>query len=560
MKQLLTVLFLLLPLTVAVAQPKNAERALLRLTTYGADGRELASVNAFYIDASGNAVSAYRAFRGAVRATVTDARGQSHDVRRILGADANADLVKFSTDAAAQAFLPLISDDAQAASAGSALYLVRPARGKVPAAARVSVLKVEPFNGFNYYEVATANDLAAVSCPLTDAAGRVVAVTQRNLTEGATTLYGVDSRFARRLAITAQSALDKDLREIGIPKALPLEESEALSYVYLIEKLDTAQLPVALSDFTERFPGNAEAYVLRGTHLAAAGDYQAADHCFDEAMQRAGDGYGRDAVSYARSRARYEACLRSETLSAGGWTMADALADAEAAYNAAPKPLYMMQQGFCQYALRDYVAAYNCFNKVNTTDYASPETYYYATLAFERQDSDALKAVALMDSVLARCQRPVGIGEANYLVEHAKRCVRAGLWRRAYKDMTDYENAVGPRNLTDDFYYERSQLAVKAKLFKQALDDIDSAINQSRTNRDFYSLQKALLYLNVGEYAEAEQAARDLLSVLPESGDCYKIMGIAQGEQGRKAEARASLQHALDLGDQTAAEYLQRYK
>ena len=64
----------------------------------------------------------------------------------------------------------------------------------------------------------------------------------------------------------------------------------------------------------------------------------------------------------------------------------------------------------------------------------------------------------------------------------------------------------------------------------------------------------------MGEFQEAIEAASKLLIDLPESPDCYRIIGIAHGEMGHKALAVQNLQKAIELGDDTAASVLPRYQ
>ena len=53
-----------------------------------------------------------------------------------------------------------------------------------------------------------------------------------------------------------------------------------------------------------------------------------------------------------------------------------------------------------------------------------------------------------------------------------------GRYREAVVDLTDYEQLMQAQ-LTDRFYYMRHQAEVGGKLYQQALNDIDRAINMN---------------------------------------------------------------------------------
>ena len=75
---------------------KDAYKAMLQINTYNGQGQLLKSGPAFFINSQGDAVAAYNLLKGAQRAEVIDYKGKKYSVFRILGANSNADLVKFS--------------------------------------------------------------------------------------------------------------------------------------------------------------------------------------------------------------------------------------------------------------------------------------------------------------------------------------------------------------------------------------------------------------------------------------------------------------------------------
>ena len=95
-------------------------------------------------------------------------------------------------------------------------------------------------------------------------------------------------------------------------------------------------------------------------------------------------------------------------------------------------------------------------------------------------------------------------------------------------------------------------------MYQQALDDLHTAISFSKEPLP-YKIDEAALLLNVGEFERAIAAAEDVLKQLPENPDCYKIIGVAQGELGKKAAALKNLNKAKQLGDDTVDTFIAKY-
>ena len=96
-------------------------------------------------------------------------------------------------------------------------------------------------------------------------------------------------------------------------------------------------------------------------------------------------------------------------------------------------------------------------------------------------------------------------------------------------------------------------------MYQQALDDIRTAAILSPEDPN-YKIEEALILLQTGLYKEAIAACKKLLQTVPENPDCYKIIGIANGELGNKQEALSALNKAKSLGDPTVDQFLEKYK
>ncbi|MBQ5881061.1 MAG: serine protease, partial [Bacteroidaceae bacterium] len=119
--------------------------------------------------------------------------------------------------------------------------------------------------------------------------------------------------------------------------------------------------------------------------------------------------------------------------------------------------------------------------------------------------------------------------------------------------------AIGADKMGDRFFYLRELAELEARMYQQALDDIRSAITLNPSEM-LYRIEEALILLRAGLFDEAIKAAQNTLTLLPENPDCYKIIGIAHGELGHKAQAVQALSKAIELGDETAQPFLQKYQ
>ena len=69
-------------------------------------------------------------------------------------------------------------------------------------------------------------------------------------------------------------------------------------------------------------------------------------------------------------------------------------------------------------------------------------------------------------------------------------------------------------------------------------------------------IEKCALLLKVNELGECVNTAKQLLSFDAQNVDALRIMGYAQTQNGNKAEGKANLQRAAELGDESAKEIL----
>ena len=553
---LLLSIALLFPLGTFAASP---EKAVLNVFTYKADGTLLGESYGFLLDDAQTGVAAYSLFNDAVRAEVIDAKGKKWQVSRILGANSTYDLVKFRLESKSGG--EALTLTTSPAASGSSLSMYNYNNGKKSEPILVSITNAADFDDYKYYDITALNDSKNFGCPLIDKAGKVVGIVQKNVGKDAKSACAIDARFVSKLAIGSLGSINTDLQKIQIPKALPADEKDALTFIYMMNTQNTSAARTALNDFIEAFPQNAEGYVNRANFFVRQGDYAAAESDYNKAISMGDNGRSTikaDGVHHAFGKVIYENALSGKPYS--GWSLQKAYDEEAAAYAINPQPLYLQQQGQCLYAMKDYNGAAQKYREVNTTDFASPETFYAEALCRSQAGADSLEVLALMDSAVAHMQKPYVRAEAPYLYARAIQEIGVGKKREAVKDLNDYEKTVGATNLNARFYELRYSVERETRMYQQALDDIRTAQSKSSGEEYYlYRLEESSLLLQVGQFDEAIISAEDYLKNNPDDALCCKILGIAYGEKGKKAQAKQYLQRA-QAGGQDVDALLQKYK
>lgn len=544
----------------------DSYKALLNVFTYDSADKLIGSGTAAFINERGEVACAYSLFNGASRAEVVDWKGNRYAVYRILGANRDYDLIRFSlTGVKKFEYIPIASTES---TEGTDLQLVRYTTNKKTVVPTVSVQKSEAYSDFKYYTISADNVDDNFGTFLVNENGELVGIVQKNVGKDAQTACAIDARFIGRLNITAMSAFSSDLRAVNIQKAIPSDVKDALSYLYMMPQTDTLAVSTAYADFIGAHPDVPDGYMGRASVWTARKRYAEAEadvkHALAQAEAHPNDSLmSVDNVHYQFSNLMYRALADyadSAATAAQGWTYARALTEAEAAYKAKPLTVYLNQEANCLLAEKNYDGAYRKFLEATKDEaFASSETYYCAARALELAKGDDKEVVALLDSAVSRIPQPINARNAQYYLERSQRLLRIGHYRDAVMDYNEYEKAIGPRNLNAQFYFLRHEAEMEAHMYQQALDDIRTAISSSPQPLP-YRLEEAYVLLRVGEFSQAIDAATKLLRDLPENPDCYKIIGISYGELGKKALAQQNLQKAKSLGDDTVDTFIQKYK
>ena len=542
--------------TVSYAQnpawTKKAAQAVFTLKTFSADGSLLASVNGFFIDEQGQAVSSFAPFKNAQRAVIIDAQGKEMEVDCLIGYNDMYDVAKFHVIAKKTQALSIAQN---AASNGATLWLMPYAVKKVPACTKGTVSSAEQFGeGYTYYTLDMETSDQQVGCPILNEQGEAVGILQPSASGKSTTGYAVSVRYANSLRISALSHNDPVLRTVKITKALPDDQSEATLALYVSSStMSTEEYDQLINRFIEKFPQSSDGYIYRARQKVAKDDFQGAD---DDMKQAIKVGDMKDDAHYQYAQMVFQKILYKDDKPYEPWTLDFALEEAKAAYKVNPQPVYQQLQAQILFAQQKYDEAYNIYMELAKTDMLKAESYYAAAQC-KTQMNDKEAALALLDSAVNTFTKPYIKTAAPYLYARAQALFEAKKYRPAVNDYNDYETLMAAQ-LGANFYFLREQAEFAGHLYQQALNDIRRAA-EMEPNELVYRAEKANVELRVGMTDEAIESAKGCISMAPEGSDGYLLLGLAQCVKGQKAEGLKNLAKAKELGNSQAQSLIDKY-
>ena len=536
------------------AQPgwvKNASRSVFTLKTFAADGSLIASSNGFFTGTNGEAVSNFTPFKGAARAVVIDSQGKELQVVGIMGANDMYDVVKFRVNSAKTQPLSLSST---VAPVGSLAYLLP--YHEVKAVKSGSIRKAETFQGeYPYYTIALSMDENQVSCPLLNTSGQVIGMMQQPAVIGDSLSYAVSARFVDSLKINGLNFFDETFKLTQVKKLLPTDIKEANLVLYFAgSQSDSAEYVSLIQDFVKQFPSAPDGYIYRAQQETAAGDFAAAERDMEQALKLANP---KDDAHFNYARIIYNKEIYQSAQPYASWNLDKALQQIQAAISINPVPTYRQLEGHILFAKQQYEEAYEIYNSLFSTNLRSAELFFAAARCKEMQ-KDTTAMLALMDSTINMFSRPYLKEAAPYLWARSEARRNAGRYRDAITDMNDYETIM-TATVNDNFYYIRHQVEIQGRLYQQALNDINRAI-QMNPKEILYYAEKASLEIRVGLHDQAIATAKECIALDAENSDGYLFLGLGQCLKGQKAEGIKNLQKAKELGDTQADALIEKYK
>ena len=539
---------------------EKAKKAVFSVVTYDKENKIKGTGNGFYIDAKGIALSDYSLFEGAERAVIINADGKQLDVNRIMGANSMYDVVKFNTPIDKKQMTLNIAT--QPAKVGETVYLLPYSTQKATTVQTGKVTAVDSIgNNSFYYTLEMKTGEKTISCPIMNANGEVLGLIQKNASEESTESYAIGAGYGSALTISALSMNDGALNKIGIKKALPDTEDQALVFLYMSsEQLDKDSYFTLLNDFLAQYPNSTEGYIRLANYYLASGDasqYALADENMKKAIDVATQ---KDEAHYQVAKAIYSYML---SLQEGQeaykeWSYDKALELIRKAVQLSAQPVHIQLEGDILFAQGNYAEAFEAYNKVNQTSFASAASFYSASKAKQlTEGSDMNEVLALMDGAIEKLNKPYFSDAAPYFYERAELRAQAGKFREAVMDYNTFFDAVGG-DVTALFYFQREQAEMQCRMYQQALNDINKAVEMEPEDVDFL-VEKGSVHLRVNQLDEAIATFQKAISMNDQYAAAYRMLGYCQAMQKKNKEACANFAKAKELGDTVVDQLIEKY-
>ena len=538
---------------------EKAKQAVFSVVTYDQNDKILNTGNGFFVSEDGVALSDYTLFKGAKRAVIVNSEGKQMPVVNIMGADDMYDVVKFrvGTEKKVHA-LPVATTQP---AAGAEVYLLPYSTQKDRSCTKGHVKAADKVEG-NYYYYTLEMQLKdkMLSCPLTNAEGAVFGMAQKSSGQDTATIcYAVDARYAMAQNISALSYNDAALADIGIKKALPDTEEQALVFLYMASaQLSPQKYAEVLDDFIAQYPNSAEGYMRRATNLLANANDEATMERVSADMDRALEVTQEEqGTRFDRAKLIYNYLLGNPQPPYKDWSWDKALEEIRKAIAIQPLPIYTQTEGDILFAKQDYPGALAAYEQVNRSELASPTSFFSAAQTKEMMKAPATEVLALMDSCVSRCPEPYTELVAPYLLARAQALLNANQARKAMLDYDAYYKAVNG-NVNAAFYYYREQAAIQARQYQRALDDLAKAIELA-PNELLYRAELAVVNIRVGRSEEAIRVLQEALKIEPKYAEAYRLMGQAHIQLGKKDEACDCFAKAKELGDPNVDDLIEKH-
>lgn len=536
-----------------MAQPKwveKAKRAVFSVITYDKDDKMLNSGNGFFVTEDGVALSDYTLFKGAKRAIIVNYEGEQMPVEAIMGADDMYDVVKFRVAITGKNVPALaLAQTPPAVGADVCLLPYSTQKSRTYTAGKVKAIDKVTDN-YSYYTLTLKLADKRVSCPLVTMEGEVFALAQKaSGQDTATICYGVDANYVMAQKITALSYSDAALKDIGIKKALPDTEEEALVFLFMASsQLPADKYMTVLQDFINQYPDSPDGYMRRANQrILMSKDENSLDRVSDDLDKALEVAQQKDDVYYGRAKLISAFVIENPDRIYADWSLDKAVAEIREAIKVRPLPIYTQTEGDILFAKGDYPAALEAYDEVNHSELVSPATFYTTAKIKEAMKAPSEEVLALLDSCVVRFSKPYTQEAAPYLFARAQAYMVANKPRQAVLDYDAYYDAV-KGNVNDVFYYYREQAALKSRQYQRALDDMESAIALNPKDLT-YRAELAVVNIRVGRNEEAVKVLQEALAIDASYAEAYRLMGIAQIQMKQKDAACASFAKAKELGD-----------
>ena len=556
MKQVFTTLLsaILLALS-ANAQPsavKNITKSMFSLKAFDKDGNTIATTNGIFTSANGEGVCTWTPLANAARAEITDCNGRKYEVNTIIGANALYDVCKIKVATTGKTSPANLASAAQ--PVGTKAWLLT-STDKKAAAKQYEVQRNENFmDKYSYYIFSYNDEIPETGSPFVNAKGEVIGLLQAS--ETANEIHAVDAQFILSLRLETMALNTPMMTKTGIRMELPDDKDQALLLLMMSsEQRDSVKYSNYMNDFIEKFPHEVDGYSTRALNKVANNDFAGADADMRTALKEATN----KAEAHAEyARVMYHKLVYNADTTFTAWTFDKALQEAETAYKIDAQPSYKHRIAQINFSKGEYATAYDMFIDLTNTSLRSGEVYYEAAQCKAHLQAPQEEIVALLDSAVATCPKPLTNVSAPYVLARAAAYDAMKEYRKALADYNTYDTLMLGR-ASAEFYYTRYRCELNIRQYQQALNDIVHAA-YINPQEPLYFAEMASLELRVNRLEEAVKAADLCLRLSQENTDALIIKGVALAMSNKKEEGMECLKKADELGDERAKAMMEKYK
>ncbi len=547
---------------------EKQKKAVVRITTYKADGSTLHNGTGFFIAEDGKLLSAYSLFNGADKAIVTDTQGKTYPVSRVLAADELYDVIKLQVDIPKKVDYLVMATSPLAIDAPVYLLPFVENKGKVGNFGNGKVEEVSKLKeSYNYYKLTFPLEEGWVNAPVFNEEGQVFGLAQEDASGKKECSYAVSAAYANSLNISSTNMFSSTYTNIGIRKAWPDDREQAKIATYIMENTQDAKTFLeTLNDFVATFPNWWESYSRRASHYvfrrtSLASDEAGLAACLTKAeadmkrsVELAGD---KSEALYDAAQLIYSVAVSDTTLQANpNWNLAHAQEVLTKAIRTKDEPAYHQLQADIYLYQNQYEQAYQEYMIVNQSNAANANSWYMASKAKSATTGFNIgEIIQLLDSAVACCGNPPSIEAAPFVLERIDWRLRLMQYPEVVADYDLYYQIYNGK-VDDSFFFYREQAKFRMEDFDGALADIQQAMRLS-PREAMYPAEEASIYIRQKRYDEALQSIDKALAIAPEFAACYRLRGICLQRIGKPDEARIALQKAKELGDTSVERLLQ---
>ncbi|MCC8154241.1 MAG: serine protease [Tannerellaceae bacterium] len=534
----------------------KARRAVVKVTTYDKDNRQLASGYGFFVSESGEVLSGYSLFKDATRAVVTDFEGKEYPVTHIVGADDMYDVIKFKTAVPRKPVILAVAQDPIAEE--STVYLVNYSTRKEAQFKQGKITEVSKLKEiYSYYQVDIPLPADEVNLPLVNASGEVFGLAQEDASGKNKVSYAVSAAYTNSLQHSSVDAFNAVYRNIGIRKSWSDNVEDASVALFLLGGQQSApDFLESVNDFISNFPNAADGYQNRANlylfkRAELTDNITEQQRYLDLAKQDIEKvisiSPNKDQEYYEQAKLIYSAAI--EEIDSPDWTLDKALEAVQKAIAINEQPLYRQLEGDIYMYKGEYENAYTSYMAVNNSELATANSYFWASKALENVTG---ANIGEMLELLNKAVELSGTGpEAGpYILERIDKRLMLSQFDEAVEDYDTYYFVMNGK-VNDTFYYLRHQAKFRKGDLEGALADIKEAIKIDPEVPDYYA-EEASVYTRLQDYEQALSSVQKALDMASDFAACYRIQGVCYLRMEKKNEACESFAKAKELGDPLA--------